>query len=295
MKLLRQIRCAVRKKTCDCFDKEIKQVSAKICDKNYSISKVKEETTQMNNVLLNITTLTDLMRVRTNIDITDNYKLFVSNEPCSLDPSNCKEYYRSIKKENVKLRNIYSNTCKDLKGLADIQSDIKRLYRFKTEENFNNYFFQLGRDKKDKLICITFDMNSFDINYTPTLFLSYGRVKETHSRMYLKYLNSGKLEIVDFFSVKKRIGHGSLMLQSLISLVPLLNRKIDSLNNELFIELNRNKNLPREQFERSYSYGHSITEIYGTIYPEGEITREVLTHFYNLNGFIENGRLVRKI
>ncbi|KJD45893.1 hypothetical protein QD47_09650 [Paenibacillus terrae] len=113
--------------------------------------------------------------------------------------------------------------------------------------------------------------------------------------MYLKYLNSGKLEIIDFFSVKKRIGHGSLMLQSLISLVPLLNRKIDSLNNELFIELNRNKNLPWEQFERSYSYGHSITEIYGIIYPEGEITREVLTHFYNSNGFIENGRLVRKI
>jgi len=90
-----------------------------------------------------------------------------------------------------------------------------------------------------------------------------------------------RLNIVDFFANrdKTRCYHGTLTLETLLEAVKVINVEISFVNSG----------------NSDYNTAE-ISEIYGSIRPhESYISRQDLYKFYEKNGFIEEGKLLKRI
>ncbi|MBB6023800.1 hypothetical protein HNR77_004902 [Paenibacillus sp. JGP012] len=100
---------------------------------------------------------------------------------------------------------------------------------------------------------------------------------ENPSYLFFTYLQD-ELVIEEIQSFRKRIGHGRILLETLLDLVKIYNIKVDEYN----------KNASCNHFKH-------ITKISGTMREGGGITHEELKTFYHKCGFLKNNRLLKEI
>ncbi|MCM3273992.1 hypothetical protein [Paenibacillus elgii] len=293
MGILKNIKCSYMKKRYRCNDEYIKdnQTALRVLPELIKLSDMKNE--ELKTRVLSANSLNELLSL--NCSVPDlEIEPIDDLSPCLFEPSTCEDRYKNLRREVQELKKRWEKGRKKINQYEEVIQDIRWMHRFTT--NYENFYFKVNFDKVDTFTCITYNLDSFepDSISNPTLYLSFGKTNDQHSRMYISYSGyDGALKIDDFFSIKERRNHGSFMLQSLLELVPLLNQRIEEYNNWFFGELKGMHTW--EEFQSSLSFQRPITYIYGSIHPAGEITKEDLVRFYDRNGFIKDGRLYRQI
>ncbi|MFD0587675.1 hypothetical protein ACFQZE_06645 [Paenibacillus sp. GCM10027627] len=297
MKLLREITCKVKKMKHTCFSHPIKSLQLKVSYLPELISLTNESVEKIENQIKSAKTLSDL----TKIDCTEpEFEVDIDSlyTECDLDPRTCNQILDELDLEQYELKRKLNRLIYTIRNYRDVFEAVVSRYKF-TCDSLDHHYFNIGYDKENKLICVTYELSDFDPDSisNPTLYLSFGKLHGRNpSRMYLSYNSNGSLIINDFFSIEKNLGHGSFMLNSLLQLVPLLNEKIAQHNLNTFNELGREKFCSWEEYQQKPAlYKMPIRVIRGTIRPLEDHKLEDLKRFYNRNGFLKNDRLYKEV
>ncbi|WP_336783330.1 hypothetical protein [Paenibacillus illinoisensis] len=100
---------------------------------------------------------------------------------------------------------------------------------------------------------------------------------EKPSFLYFTYMDD-ELVIEELFSYRRRIGHGRILLESLLELVQIYDMKVE----------NYNKQNSQVKFKQ-------ITKITGNMREGGGITHDELKTFYRKCGFLKNNKLLKEL
>lgn len=293
MGVVRNIKCKIRKMNHKCHKEGIENelIYRELYPHYLDILTNSEK--ELNELILNSKNLKELISHNYSMPPLSVKEKNCEMNECSQNPDNCIYIYEQLYDQRRVLTRNIEDTKRRLDRLKDIADDLSAL--FKGEKEFEKVVIYPRLDRHEDVVVVAFDLGGFDPSKnTPELYLSYGRVADKHSRMYLSYEGyNGALVIDDFFSMKERRNHGSIMLQILLEIIPLMNEKIRQYNIDFYNEIKNNRTY--EMFRNSLSYMHPITHVKGIIYASGSYTIESLTRFYDRNGFVENGRLYRRV
>lgn len=208
---------------------------------------------------------------------------------CCGNAKHCSDEYKNTKRHfEIKINNLKMvinateqmlKVMKQMDSLIDLLKDEKHVY------------LRFALDRNDEMVGFILDYkNVFDFQRSTTLYGVIG------SNDFNKYSNQGRiymfldfyiesevsrLNIVDFFvnRDKTRCYHGTLTLETLLEAVKVINVEISFVNSG------------NSDFNTA-----EISEIYGSIRPhESYISRQGLYKFYEKNGFIEEGKLLKRI
>lgn len=97
------------------------------------------------------------------------------------------------------------------------------------------------------------------------------------SFLFFIYMDD-ELVIEEIYSYRKRIGHGRILLESLIDLIQIYNIQVEDYN----------KHSSNVKFKQ-------ITTVLGTMREGGGITHDGLKTFYSKCGFLKNNRLLKEL
>jgi len=102
-----------------------------------------------------------------------------------------------------------------------------------------------------------------------------GNVKPSY--LFFTYMDD-ELVIEELYSYQRRVGHGRILLESLLELVQIYDMKVE----------NYNKHTSQVKFKQ-------ITKITGNMREGGGITHDELKTFYRKCGFLKNNRLLKEL
>lgn len=196
---------------------------------------------------------------------------------------------------NINLRK-YSKESQRLDHIIDLIADLSILSKDECSSQNDDIFFKVYKDEAKSLVAVFLNLSEFlpEDRNTPTLYLSFGKRLNMRSRMYLEYEGySNNLIINDFFSEVERRGHGGIMLNALLEIIPKLNQRIEEHNKQFYSEIKHRYTF--EEFENSLSYKKQIKIIRGRLVPSRGLTVEDLRRFYGRYGFITDGKLYKEV
>lgn len=298
MKIINSIKCNILNKMLKC-NKLIYQSLLEERAKLLKLIPLNEKT--LENIKFELKEIENFYEVKEKqVEIIENLEegIRFSNSKCELNPSKCCSDCMILYEEVKKLSNKYNKVIGILKKINEIFQHLEELSYEKLGID-RDIYIKFIYDKEDNPICLFFDKESFDTEKsylkTLTIYLSFGQTPiNERTRLYFRYIkHKGAIKIVDFFSIKKRLRHGSYLLETLVEIIPYLNNKIDEYNKQFFSELN--SMYTWEEYIESSSYNKKIEYIFGDIIPDGSLTYEELEEFYCINGFIKDKKLYKEI
>ena len=208
---------------------------------------------------------------------------------CFGDARQCVNEYQNIRRHLESKINSFKKVINSTAQVTKTMEQMKIL--IENLEDKEHVYLKFKLDRNDELVGFILDYkNVFNFHSIATLYgvMGSGKFNEcsNHGRIYMFlefYINSEQscLEIVDFFVNldKARCYHGTLTLETLVEAVKVINR-------DIYIANNHNNKYKRAE----------ISEIHGSIMPhETYISRSDLYTFYEKNGFIEEGKLLKRI
>lgn len=222
-------------------------------------------------------------------EISDNNLSTDKCLKCCRNAKQCIAEYKNTKRNFESKMNNLKKVINSTEQIMKVMCQMNTLIDSLNDEKYLYLKFVL--DRNDELVGFILDYNNvFNFQSSTTLYGVMG------SRDFRKYSNQGRiymfldfyigsetssLKIVDFFvnRNKTRCYHGTLTLETLIEAVKVINNDIISVNN------NNREHIRAE-----------ISEINGSIKPhESYISMQDLYEFYEKNGFIEEGKLLKRI
>ncbi|MFS0873960.1 hypothetical protein [Paenibacillus xylanilyticus] len=124
---------------------------------------------------------------------------------------------------------------------------------------------------------VTFDLARLQLfQGSGEIRLKFSEV-EKPSFLFFIYMDN-ELVIEEIYSYRKRIGHGRILLESLIDLIQIYNIQVEDYN----------KHSSNVKFKQ-------ITTVTGTMREGGGITHDGLKTFYSKCGFLKNNRLLKEL
>ncbi|PYY29753.1 hypothetical protein [Paenibacillus illinoisensis] len=124
---------------------------------------------------------------------------------------------------------------------------------------------------------VTFDLARLQ------LFQGSGEIKLNFSGgvkpsfLFFTYMDD-ELVIEELYSYQRRVGHGRILLESLLDIIQIYDIKVESYN----------KHTSQVKFKQ-------ITKITGTVREGGGITHDDLKTFYRKCGFLKNNKLLKEL
>lgn len=296
--MIKKIKCFYKDKVKSCFKYDYLALQDKKIKLEQDVDLLEKYINDLNKQIKSTTNIRHLFALSSSIVVENvyrTYKISTLKDPCELDPDSCNEdcceLYHSVQKLESKIRDI-KNRLKQYKDCIEFLDELNE----KGNTNEDEIYIKINFDSDDNLTCVLFDLGTFNHSDMKlmTLYLSYGKVSNFEkSKMFLDYYpNNGSLRITEFFSFKKRLGHGSFMLQSCKEIVSIMNSIIKEHNRNSFQNLKANNaGITWDQFKLKHNYIKEIRYIDGSISPAHGLTVEDLVRFYDRNGFIKDGKL----
>lgn len=208
---------------------------------------------------------------------------------CCGDAKQCIGEYRNIRRDFESINNSIKKVINSTAQVTKTMEQMKTL--IEDSKDKEHVYLKFMLDRNGELVGFILDYkNVFNFHSIATLYGVMGSRKfneySNRGRIYMFlefHINSEQscLEIIDFFVNldKTRCYHGTLTLETLVEAVKVINR-------DIYIANNQNNKCKRAE----------ILKIHGSIKPhEAYISRQDLYTFYEKNGFIEEGKLFKRI
>lgn len=246
----------------------------------------------LKNKIFNLKDIKDLLEFEIydfniKFDIKYNKNTGISMQDCKYDPSECCDHYERKRIKLAELEWVLEEQKKEYEQYLNVLDETK--HRIENSESTKHIFIRFGMDLDDDIMCSFIDYssffenspsNSFDVYILYGAKDLYGRFNNKNTFVYLEhhmYFQEGSIEIVDCLTCKNkiRVGHGSFALNTLLECCEDINLKL----------ANSKKNTGLSQIEF----------IEGQIVPNRGMTYKEVSDFYESCGYIENGKLYRKI
>ncbi|WP_175425229.1 hypothetical protein [Paenibacillus nuruki] len=222
-----------------------------------------------------------------------------------LDPQfglNAYEFYSEFYRRQWKIVHpgtLYGQCIHSLLKVYKINGVIESVVSRYEDDCVDSIYMYPAMDRLDYLVLVT--CNKANLFYYPRyegVYLHYGTAQEkVPSRLTLSYSRSGILNLGVLHSVKRRIGHGSILLESLENLLHLFEESIHAQNKALYYEYYPDPNDRRIDFDhflKTFDAYKFKKRIVGRVGQTDNVDIEDVRAFYAKNGFLQDNEIYKQ-